>query len=249
MTEARTRFDWVIYADATFAGLSVLIPIPLLDVAFEHFFRRRMPGVIGKRNGRTLNKEIILELNRLPPGCLQSCLGWPILILLTFLKRLYRTILYFLSIKDASDNLSLYWHRAFLLDYMIRSGYVDDPTTMPIAAEALRQLLDDITTSPLSQLAQEIAANVRHSFTTLRRVIRRGEEDAVVAQAKERMATLWSSYDEYFAEVAARYDERYTQLRMNTEILETPRAVAAVDNEEVPETSMRSTGAADSLES
>jgi uncharacterized protein (DUF2267 family) len=222
MTEPRTRFDWIIYADATFAGLSVLIPIPLLDVAFEHFFRRRMPGVIARRNGRTLDKETIQELNRLPPGCLQTCLGWPILILLTFLKRLYRTILYFLSIKDASDNLSHYWHRAFLLDYMIRSGYVDDPATMPIAAEALRQLLDNTHTSPFTQLAQEVVASVHHVFATLRRVIRRGEEDEVVAQAKERMATIWSSYDEYLAEVAVRYDQRYTKLKTDTEHLQTP---------------------------
>ena len=26
--------------------------------------------------------------------------------------------LYFLTIKDASDNLSYYWHRAFLIDFM-----------------------------------------------------------------------------------------------------------------------------------
>jgi len=224
MTEPRTRFDWIIYADATFAGLSVLIPIPLLDVAFEHFFRRRMPGVIARRNGRTLDKETIQELNRLPPGCLQTCLGWPILILLTFLKRLYRTILYFLSIKDATDNLSLYWHRAFLLDYMVRSGYVDDPATVPIAAEALRQLLDDTPTSPFTQLAQEVVAGAHHIFATLRRVIRRGEEDEVVAKAKERMATIWSSYDEYLAEVAVRYDQRYTQLRINTDALDSSEA-------------------------
>jgi hypothetical protein len=221
MIEPRTRFDWIIYADATFAGLSVLVPIPLLDVAFEQLFRRRMPGVIGKRNGRSLPKETIRELNRQPSGWLQSCLGWPILILFTFLKRLYRTILYFLTIKDASDNLSLYWHRAFLLDSMIRSGYVDDPATMPIAAEALRQLLAEITTSPLTRLAQDIVGSASHIFTTLGRVIRRGEEDEVVAQTKERMATIWSSYDEYFAEVAAHYEERYRQLLRDAATAET----------------------------
>lgn len=232
MTELTKKFDWIIYADATFAGLSVLIPIPLLDVAFEHVFRRRMPGVIGKRNGRSLPKETIHELNRLPSGCLQTCLGWPILILLTFLRRLYRTVLYFLSIKDASDNLSLYWHRAFLLDYMIGSGYVDDPRTMPIAAEALRQLLDEITVSPLTQLAQEVVGSVSHVFASLRRVIRRAEEDEVVTGAKERMATIWSSYDEYFAEVAAHYEERYSQLLADTAVLEmaeTDKVVGDID--------------------
>ena len=212
MTEPRTKFDWLIYANATFAGLSILIPIPLLDVLFEHIFRRRMPGAIGKRNGRSLPKETIAELNRLPPSCLQTCLGWPILILFTFLKRLYRTILYFLTIKDATDSLGHYWHRAFLLDHMMRAGYVDDPATVPLAAEALRQILDEITTSPLSQLATDVVASVRHIFSSLRRVIRRGEEDEMVMQTKERMATIWSSYDSYFAEVAIRYEARYAQL-------------------------------------
>lgn len=212
MTEPRPKFDWLIYANATFAGLSILIPIPLLDVLFEHIFRRRMPGAIGKRNGRSLPKTTIQELNRLPTSWWQSCLGWPLLILFTFLKRLYRTIFYFLTIKDASDSLSHYWHRAFLLDYIIRAGYVDDVTTAPLAAETLRQILGEITTSPLTQLAREIVASVGHIFSTLRRVIRRGEEDEMVAQTKERMATIWSSYDSYFEEVAARYEARYAQL-------------------------------------
>lgn len=212
MSELRAKFDWQIYANATFAGLSILIPIPLLDILFEQIFRRRMPGAIAKRNGRSLPKETIQELNRMPTGCGQGCLGWPIFLLFTFLKRLYRTIFYFLTIKDASDNLSLYWHRAFLLDYMLRAGYVDNPTTMPIAANALRQILDEVTISPLSQLAGEIVASVRHTFTSLRRVIRRGEEDEVMTQTKERMATIWSNYDEYFAEVAADYEARYAQL-------------------------------------
>ena len=212
MIKPRSKFDWLIYANATFAGLSILIPIPLLDVAFEHIFRRRMPGAIGKRNGRSLPKDTIHELNRLPPGCLQTCLGWPILILFTFLKRLYRTIFYFLTIKDASDSLSRYWHQAFLLDHMMRAGYTDDPATVPLAAEALRQILAEISTSPLSQLAQEIVSSVRHIFASLRRVIRRGEEDEIVIQTKERMATIWSSYDSYFAEVAVRYEARYAQL-------------------------------------
>lgn len=244
MTEPRTRFDWIIYADATFAGLSVLVPIPLLDVAFEHLFRRRMPGVIGKRNGRSLPKETIRELNRLPPGCLQTCLGWPILIILTFLKSLYRTIFYFLTLKDASDNLSLYWHRAFLLDYIIRAGYVGDIATVPLAAEALRQILDEITISPLSQLAREIVSSVRHTFTSLRRVIRRGEEDEVMTQAKERMATLWSSYDDYFAEVATRYDTRYQQLMIEISFQEMPEAAEPVSPES-PSTHTCSTETAD----
>ena len=41
-------FDWRIYADATCAGLSVLIPLPFVDTAFETVFRRRIPGTIAR---------------------------------------------------------------------------------------------------------------------------------------------------------------------------------------------------------
>ena len=33
------EFDWRIYADGTAAGLTVLIPIPLVDLAFDQFVR------------------------------------------------------------------------------------------------------------------------------------------------------------------------------------------------------------------
>ena len=47
--------DWRVYADATCAGLSVLFPIPLVDMVFEGVFRRRMPGTIGKARGVKLD--------------------------------------------------------------------------------------------------------------------------------------------------------------------------------------------------
>ena len=37
-----TDFDWLVYSDATFAGLSVLIPVPFLDALMEEYFRRAM---------------------------------------------------------------------------------------------------------------------------------------------------------------------------------------------------------------
>ncbi len=212
------RFDWIIYADATFAGLSLLIPIPLLDVIFEHLFRRRMPSVIGRRNGRYLPKETIKELNRLPASCLNTCLGWPLLILFTFLKRLYRTILYFLTIKDASDSLSFYWHRAFLLNYATLQEHLDEPTLVPIAAETIQQILETTTTSPLTQLSRQVVGSVRHIFATLRRVLRRGEEDDVVAETRDKMANLWADYDDYFAELATQYDALYDELLSSRQV-------------------------------
>jgi hypothetical protein len=44
--EIATDFDWLVYADATFAGLAILLPFPFVDSWLEGYFRRRMPGDI-----------------------------------------------------------------------------------------------------------------------------------------------------------------------------------------------------------
>ena len=80
------QFDWPVYADATFAGLAILIPMPLLDVVFEQFFRRRMPRNIARRNGMQLSPRMQIELNRGQFSCLQSCFMAPILLTLLLLK-------------------------------------------------------------------------------------------------------------------------------------------------------------------
>ncbi|MCB8985666.1 MAG: hypothetical protein H6659_17700 [Ardenticatenaceae bacterium] len=205
-------FDWQVYADATFAGLSILIPIPLLDVAFEQFFRRRMPVVIARRNGLTLSPSLRMDLNRGRFSCLVACLTWPVLGLIMVLKRLSRNLLYFLTIKESSDQLSLYWHRAFLLDYMCEAGYLADEATAVPAAEALRETLDTIPTSPVNELARQVVYLPHHLLRTLRQA-RRGQMDAEMEKARSLMARTWDSFGDHFLEVARRYDDIFQQVQ------------------------------------
>jgi hypothetical protein len=206
------QFDWIIYSDATFAGLAILIPIPLVDAAFEQFFRRRMPRVIAKQNGIKLSPRMQIEINRGRFSCLQTCLMAPVLLTLLLLKRIFRTILYFLTIKESSDLLSLYWHRAFLLDYMCKAGYLQDEETGTIAAEALREILDTITTSPLTQLAKQVIALPHHILRSLRRV-RRGKTDEDIEKTRTLMARTWDSFGDYFIELAERYDQTFAKVK------------------------------------
>lgn len=217
--EAResAQFDWVVYSDATFAGLAILIPVPLVDVAFEQFFRRRMPRVIARQNGLQLSPRIQIELNRGRFSCLQSCLMAPVLLTLLLLKRLFRTILYFLTIKESSDLLSLYWHRAFLLDYMCKAGYLQDEETAVIAAEALRKILETITTSPLNQLAIQVIGLPNHILRSLRRV-RRGKQDLDIENTRNLMARTWDSFGDYFVELAAQYDQTFVTVKQVQEM-------------------------------
>lgn len=216
----RTKFDWTIYADATFAGLAVLIPIPLVDLLIETIFKRRMVHTIAKRNGRKIEPNIVRLMNR-SEGCWPGCLVWPITLTFEFLKRLYRTVLYFLTIKAATDQLSLHWHRAFLLDFMMQRGDLDSFEKAQIASLAFEEALKSTTTSPLIQLAQQISRGFNHVFRTFWNFLRRNREDQVILNARDEMEATWSDFSGYLELLAEKYDEilgRYETERVEQEI-------------------------------
>lgn len=205
----RTSFDWPLYVDATLAGLALLIPIPLLDVFFEWWFKRRIPGAVARYNGRQLDPYTKHYLNSEP----FSCLLWPFSLVLLFLKRLYRTILYFLTIKEASDKLSLYWHRAFLIDYMLRRGDLDSEKSAKVAALAMFDVLNQRTTSPLNSLARQIIGQMHHALRTIWHWRRRQQEDEELQSAKTEMANAWGRFSQYLEEVAADYAETFARFQ------------------------------------
>ncbi|MCA9917980.1 MAG: hypothetical protein KC445_08515 [Anaerolineales bacterium] len=207
------KFEWAIYVDATLAGLAILIPIPLLDVLFEWIFKRRMPQAIAKRNGRSLSPDTVRQLNRSQFSCL-GCLLWPLELVWLLLKRTYRTILYFLTVKEATDKLSYYWHRAYLLDQMMARGDLDHQESAALAAQALHQVLESLTTSPLTQLAQEVIGNVRHILRSSWRWLRRKQEDEVMARTRSQMATAWRDLAGYFAQVGRQYEQQLDALHV-----------------------------------
>ncbi|MFZ1395321.1 MAG: hypothetical protein WAS33_00390 [Candidatus Promineifilaceae bacterium] len=207
------KFEWAIYVDATLAGLAILIPIPLVDVLFEWIFKRRMPQAIARRNGRTLSPDTVRQLNRSNFSCL-GCLLWPLELVWLLLKRTYRTILYFLTVKEATDKLSYYWHRAYLLNKMLERGDLDHQENAALAAQALHQVLESVTTSPLTQLAQEVIGNVRHILRSSWRWLRRKQEDEMMARTRSQMATAWRDLSGYFAQIGAQYEQQLEQLHI-----------------------------------
>jgi hypothetical protein len=225
---AITEFDWAIYVDATLAGISILIPVPLVDVFFEWFFKRRMPAAIAKRNGRTFSRTTRSYLNA-EPFSLVGCLFWPVSLLLLLLKRIYRTILYFLTVKEASDKLSLYWHRAFLIDLMIRRGDLDNPESAKVAALAMHDILSKITTSPLHQLSLRVVHNMHHVLRTIWYWRRRGKADADLQQLRKEMEISWERFATYLDEVGKQYAHTYDRF-MAANVAQTITIAPSVDS-------------------
>lgn len=212
-----TEFDWSLYADATFAGLSILIPIPVVDWLFEQYFRARMPRAIAKRRDQTLEPAVVKTLNRrFEAGCLRGCLtvSWKALIWL--IKRISRKILYFLTVKEATDMISYYWHQAFLMDYMLVKGHLAQEATALPAREAMDATLATVTISPLLQLAKRVTAGTRHILQTLRRA-RQGDEDDLIEEKRGQMQQDWTDFADYLAMLAAQYDRAYQDLQAGQE--------------------------------
>ena len=216
MPHPHTEFDWAIYANATLAGLTPLIPIPFLDWAFERFFRRRMLPAIADCRQVELSPLVVTEINRIDKkerGCLNTCLMAPLWGMVVLIKRLSRKLVYVLAIQEATDKLSYYWHVAFLLDYMLLSGHLESEASARVAREAMTHALTErTTTSPLLTLAKQITASTRHIFRSLIGA-GRGREDEVIEEKKLQMLEHWDDFSEYFEQLAIHYDQDFQKIQ------------------------------------
>ena len=207
--QPRTDFNWSIYADATLAGLSMLIPIPLLDMLFEDFFRRRMAANIARSRGGSIAPEITAFLNRSEEGCIEGCLLMPFKLVYELVKRVSKKLLYFLTIKDAADRISYYWHRAFLVDYALLLGHLN---TMELAVRskcAMERALEMTEVSPLWQFARQLASSSRNIFGSLR-LARRGKTDSTIEQKRRQLAEHWGDFAGYLRTLAIRYNQAFS---------------------------------------
>lgn len=208
---AESTFDWTIYADATLAGLSVLIPIPFLDSITEDFFRNRMVATIARRRNQVLHPQAEAVVNRTKFETwtwLGGCFLWPFRFALDLILRLSRKILYFLTIKKAVDALNYYWRRAYLLDYMIRNGYLSDELSLEQAVLALEQILAEEDRSPMTSLARELLKSPSRLVRAVRQA-RIGEDSGEVLEIRRTMDGTWDRYEDYLQRLQNRFKHVY----------------------------------------
>ena len=206
----KSDLDWRIFSDATCAGLSVLIPLPLVDIVFETIFRRRIPATIAKVRRREIASEVRRSLGRGLDGplSLSGCLAIGLAAVKYVLRRIWRKIIYILAVKDATAALTEYWHRAFLIDHMIRAGHLDPGADTDLALRVSMDVLRDIDPSPLTGLARQTVANVHHVFRLLVRARRLGAT-VVTRSLGELLSSHWLVAKESLQDTASRYNEQY----------------------------------------
>ena len=202
--QAQTAFEWPLYADATLAGLSVLFPIPLLDWLLEEYFRRRMPRAIARYRRQTLPAAVVEHLNGPRRGCLVTTLRLLIRIPIELLKRLVKKLFYILTVKEAADQLSYYWQRAFLLNYMLAAGHLATVEAAAQAQQAMEEVLN-AASSPLVALAKLVVTSPLRVMRLL------GGRPTAPSPQQSIFRRQWSAYQGYLESLAAQYERRYQE--------------------------------------
>jgi len=204
------NFDWRIYADATCSGLSVLIPLPLVDLIFETIFRRRIPGKIAGARDSEISAETRVQLARPINDALSpaGCLAVPFMAGRYIVRRLWRKIIYIFAVKDAIGALAENRHRAFLIDHMVRVGHLAPGVDTGLAVRVFRQVLQEIDPSPLTGLARQTVANARDVLRLLVRA-RRLDAAEVTKSLGEVLSSHWKVASESLVATSHRYNELY----------------------------------------
>ncbi len=205
-------FDWRIYAEATCAGLTPLLPLPFVDLAFEAVFRRRMPGNTARARGRILAAGARAALSRGTGELLslQGCLRLPLGILRYIVRRIWRKLVYVFAIADAATLTSEYWHRAYLLDHVIRAGHAGPDVDWQRSAAVFDKVLRETDVSPLMALARQTVTNAHR---VARMLVRARRYDA--AEETESLAKIlgshWGAAEAALMGVAVRYNQEYAR--------------------------------------
>lgn len=211
-TPRHIAFDWRIYADATCAGLTALLPIPFLDLAFESYFRRRMPETIAKARQREL---AVGSRRRLGRGngrflTLEGCLAIPLRLFFYIVKKIWRKLVYVLAIADATSLVSAYWQRAYLLDHLISAGHAGPDVDWQRSATVFENVLEQTDTSPLMGLAKQTVSSVHRVFRLLVLSRRHG-----AAEETESLSGIlrshWNAAEHSLRQVALAYNEEYAR--------------------------------------
>jgi len=211
-TLRHTTFDWRIYADATCAGLTALLPIPFVDLAFEAYFRRRMPETIAKIRRREFAARASRRLGR---GIgrflsLEGCFAIPVGLFLYIVKKIWRKLVYVLAIADATVLVSAYWQRAYLLDHIITAGHVGPDVDWERSATAFEKVLLETDASPLTGLARQTVSSVHRVLRLLILARRRG-----AAEETESLSGIlrshWDAAEGSLRKVALDYNEEYAR--------------------------------------
>jgi hypothetical protein len=157
----------VLVTHAVLAGLTPLIPLPLVDDLLKGYFRKRLVRSLAASAGRALSEE---ELDALAAerggGCLGGCLTT---VLVYPLRAVFRKIFYFLEWKRAADVTSRTYHFGYLVGHALRPR-AGAPSPLDLrGARAVNEAIEAVCReAPIKPLEAAVGGTFRRSKGVLR---------------------------------------------------------------------------------
>ncbi|MCO5169707.1 MAG: hypothetical protein M9894_25495 [Planctomycetes bacterium] len=182
---------------ALFTAAAVLVPLPLVDDLLVRRSRAHLVATLLRAHGRDVDPARLAPLWQ-GRGCLDRCLGLPFKLLLWPLKKLLRTVFFFLGIRAAALDVGRTLALGRAVDRRLRAGHLAGagpapPGADPLALEALRlRTALDAAYAGIDRVAvvTALGAVVRVARTmpgqllrAARRVLRKDVEDEAAAVA------------------------------------------------------------------
>lgn len=159
MTPPPKKTQRIIATHAVLAGLTPLIPVPVVDDLAKNFFRQRLVRSLAAAHGRTLSGADAEALaSERETGCLGGCVGT---LVLYPLKKVFRKIFFFLEWKRAVDLASRTYHFGYLVDHLFAERL--DERAGRTAAEVGAALDAVCREAPVKPLEAAVGATFRQS--------------------------------------------------------------------------------------
>jgi len=166
---------------AVLAGLTPLIPVPVVDDLAKNYFRKRLVRRLAAANGRGLSIEELAALTReREGGCVRGCL---VAAVVYPLKAVFRKIFYFLEWKRAVDLASRTYHFGYLVNYAMQRR--DDGTSI-IDARRASDVSEAIAAVCRESPIKPVEGAIGVTFRGSRRVLRAAA--SLLASALRRLA-------------------------------------------------------------
>ena len=233
------------------SSLAVVVPVPFLDEHLVRVMRRRMVRELARERGIALREtEVRLLAGQRPPWPTGCALFVTLYVKTAFwlLRRLFRTVFFWLTLQDVSNAASFTFHEGFLLRRALRdvepqglapAGVAGEPPPRPEIVRlraCIERVVAEVDPRPLTQAFR---GAFRGSFRVIRSAARRVRrmllgrreeeaaaralEDSVPPTLVEGLLRALASQNPYLDDLAAR------MARVLAEMVAAPAAAPATE--------------------